>query len=395
VLVFNPLDPAFKADPHGTCHRFRAGSRVHRNPNGMWFLTRWRDVSALLGDRRAIKRPDIALKQFGRGPFREHNAFTMSFMDPPDHGRVRATVARWFTPRKLDELRPRIAEVAAELLDETSGASSIDLVQEYAYLLPVFVITEMLGVPRADREIFRRCSAPIVAGLEPDADGATFERADEAVAELTAYLGDLAEQRRRNPGGTDLLSAMVESEAAHKLAPLELIHNAAFLLNAGHETTTNLIANGIQCLLDFPDQHELLRRASDPAAIAIAIEEFLRFEPPLHFTFRRLAADYEIDGTVLPSGAGVMLGLAAANRDPEVFSDPDRLDIRRANAGHHVSFATGPHVCLGATLARYEGAIAIEAFLRRYPAFEPAAEPTRKTPATIFPGWASLPLRLA
>jgi cytochrome P450 len=392
AAVFNPLDAAFKADPHGVFRRFREEAPVHRNPNGMWLLTRWRDVATLMADRRAVKMPEIALKQFKPGPFREHNAFTMNFMDPPDHGRVRGTVARWFTPRTLMDLRPRIAEVADELLSEMADRDTVDLVAEFAYLLPVFVIAEMLGVPAHERALFRRCSAPIVAGLEPDADAAVHAAADAAVVELAAYLGDLADSRRRHPGGTDLLSVLVAHEAGDRLQPLELIHNAAFLLNAGHETTTNLIANGIQALLDFPDERRLMQER--PELIANAVEEFLRLEPPLHLTFRRLAESYRIDSIELPARAGVIVGLAAANRDPDIFPEPDRLDVRRANASKHVAFATGPHVCLGATLARYEGAIAIDAFLRRFPAFATATPAVRKTGTTIFPGFASLNLRL-
>lgn len=391
-LVFDPTSAAYRADPHAVYRRFREHSPVHANPRNIWFLTRYRDVGAVLADRRAIKKPEVMLKQFPPGPFREHNAFNMNFMDPPDHPRVRGTVARWFTPRALAELQPRIEAAAAELLAELEGSDTVDLVEQYAYLLPVFVIAEMLGVPAENRALFRRCSAPIVGGLEPGASKEVYAAADRAVTELTDYLGDLAEQRRRSPGGSDLLSVMVAHEQGDKLKPLELIHNAAFLLNAGHETTTNLIVNGMAALLDNPAELARLRR--EPRLMDNAVEEFLRIAPPLDLTFRRLAEDYAIGDITIPAGAGLILGLAAANRDPAEFAEPDRLDIGRGNAVRHLAFAGGPHVCLGATLARYEGRIAIRAFLDRYPRLRLARQPERKTGASIFQGFASLPIAL-
>jgi len=392
ALAFDPTSAEYRADPNAVYRRFRRDSPVHANPRNIWFLTRYRDVAAVLADKRAIKKPEVMLKQFPPGPFREHNAFNMNFMDPPDHPRVRGTVARWFTPRALADMQPRIEAAAAELLAELEGHETVDLVQQYAYLLPVFVIAEMLGVPAENRALFRRCSAPIVGGLEPGVGKEIYAAADRAVEELTDYLGALAEERRRSPGGDDLLSVMVANEQGDRLKPQELIHNAAFLLNAGHETTTNLIVNGMHALLENPA--ELARLRKQPRLMENAVEEFLRIAPPLDLTFRRLAAEYRIDDTVIPAGAGLILGLAAANRDPDEFPEPDRLDLGRHNASRHLAFASGPHVCLGATLARYEGRIAIRAFLDRFPNLRLAGPPTRKAGASIFQGFASLPLAL-
>jgi len=386
---FNPLSAEFRADPFAVYRRFLRERPVHRNANGTWFVSRHKDVAALLNDpKRVIKKPEILLKQFRPGPFREHNRHNMNFMDPPDHTRVRATVARYFTPRALQELVPRIAAIADDLLDRAGGA--FDLIRDYAILLPVYVICEMMGVPATERERFKRWSADVVAGLEPGARPESIAAAEAACVEFAVFFAELAEQRRRQPGGTDLLSVLTRHEQEDKLHPLELVHNAAFLLNAGHETTTNLIGNGVQALLQAPDQLRRLR--AEPALIDRAIEEFLRYDPPLHLTFRRTAADIDLGDAVIGAGDGVLFSLAGANRDPSVFESPDRLDIAR-HENRHLSFAPGVHFCLGATLARYEGRIAIGTLLRRYPNLAPAGAPARNT-GIIFQGFNRLPVHL-
>lgn len=384
---FDPTHPAYKADPFGTYRRLLAEMPAHRNARGMWVISRHRDAAMLLADtKRVMKKPEIALKQFRPGPFREHNRHVMNIMDPPDHGRVRGTVARYFTPRALAALTPAIEAYAREMLDALG--ERFDLMSDYAQPFPIAVICEMLGVPSSERARFKRWSHAIVTGLEQGATLAAIEAAEAASVEFAAFFADLAEHRRRHPGD-DVLSVMVRHQDEDRLLPLELVHNAAFLLNAGHETTTNLIGNAVAALLD--DEAARRKLTAEPALMESAVEEFLRFDPPLHFAFRRTAEPIEIEGARIEANAPLLIGFAAANRDPAVFAEPDRLDLAR-KPNPHLAFAPGVHFCLGATLARIEGRIALTELLRRFPDFRADGAPERNA-GRMFQGFSRLPLR--
>ncbi len=394
---FDPSAPAFRTDPFGTYRRYREESPVHLNSNGLYFVTRYEEVARVLtGGAVFIKEPAVALKQFRPGPFREHNRLSMTFMDEPDHGRVRRTVARYFTPRSLDALAPRIAVIADELLD--AAGDRFDLMADYANPLPLYTICAMFGVDTGERAAFKRWSQAVVAGLEPGAPDADIDAADTAIVEFADFLGELADARRGSDG-EDLISVLVREAADGRVSRDELIQNAAFLMNAGHETTAHLIGNSTKALFDHPDQLAALRAAPD--RLDAAIEEMLRYDPPVQLTFRRTAEPVSLGDVEIPAGRSILAGIAAAGRDPAVFPDPDRFDIARAGMGggkgesvrRHLAFAPGTHTCLGAALARLEGRIAFERLLSRAPELAPDGAPARNS-GIIFPGFRTQPVRL-
>jgi cytochrome P450 len=331
-------------------------------------LTRHADVQAVLRDAR-----------FGRGGFRQSTAKVLGegalgdsyslwflFLDPPDHSRLRRLVSKAFTPRAVNNLRQKIDDVVEQLLDQHAGKSSFDLMSGFAYQVPVLVICELLGVPQADRGRFSTWSAALATGLDilsvPDPE--SIRRGNEAAAGLTAYFKELVGVRRTLPGD-DLLTAMIAAEeAGDRLTEDELVATCVLLFFAGHETTVNLIGNGMLALMSHPSQMERLR--AEPMLMPGAIEELLRYDSPVQRTGRIVLEDVEVNGRVYRQGQRVNMLIGAANRDPEQFSDPDVLDVARTNASQHLSFAAGIHYCVGAPLARLEAQLAIAALLRRY-----------------------------
>jgi unspecific monooxygenase len=283
-------------------------------------------------------------------------------MDPPDHTRLRRLVSKAFTARLIERLRPRIEQVVQELLADASG--EVDLIRALAYPLPVILISELLGVPAQDRDRFKGWSDALARGLDPDflLPAADIAERDQARLEFAAYFQELSALRRSDPRD-DLLSALVAvSDGGDALTEQELLATCILLLVAGHETTVNLIGNGALALLRHPDQLAWLR--THPEAVPAAIEELLRYDPPVQLTLRTALQDTELAGATIKRGELVLLLTGAANRDPTVFEDPDRLDLQRAASGH-LSFGLGIHFCLGAPLARLEGEIALAALLRR------------------------------
>jgi len=365
---FNPMDPEFLADPYPTYHRLRAEDPVHYSPLGFWVLTRYEDVAAVLRDARFIKEPLAALvaARFGAEVPRGVG-LSMLDRDPPDHTRLRSLVSKAFTPRVVEGLRPRIQEIVDGLIARAEAAGSMDLIEEFAYPIPVNVICEMMGVPVQDHERFKGWSLDIARGLDsiwlpPDSE--IPRRSAAARHAISDYFRELIAQRRASPRG-DLLSALIAAEeAGDKLNEEELLATCILILIAGHETTVNLIGNGVLALLRNPE--ELRRLRATPALITTAVEELLRYDGPVQRTARVASDDATIGGHTIRKGEMVMPFIGAADRDPAHFPEPDRLDLARAD-NRHIAFGWGIHFCLGAPLARAEGQIAINTLVRRLP----------------------------
>ncbi len=396
------FSPAAVADPYPVLDHLRDTDPVHWSPRyRSWFVTRHADVSAALRDPRFSSDrigPFVDAKLSGpdADPALQQTfavlADWMVFKDPPDHTRLRRLLRTAFTPRSVAALEPRVRALSDELLDAVAGAGRADLVGSYAYPLTAAVIAEMLGVPAADRDLFKAwsdaISSLVFAGLgTPE----RYERATVGMLELRDYLGDLAERATRDPGD-DLMSALVQArDEDDTLSDEEAISTGVLLLFAGHETTTNLIGNALLALLQHPDQRALLE--SGEVGVGPAIEEFLRYDGPAKTVVRQMAVDVELGGQVLRAGQRVFLCPPSANRDPAVFPRPGELDLtRRENP--HVGFGFGLHYCLGAPLARLEAGVAIPAVLDRLPGLEldPAAE-LSWAPVLLSRGLTGLPVR--
>src|SRR5690606_12082762 len=299
---------------------------------------------------------------------------SMLFMDPPDHTRLRKLVSKAFTPRTAERLRPHVAELVDGLLDQVDPAG-FDLIESLGYPLPVTVICELLGIPTQDQGMFGPWSSAVSRMLDADLDEATIQAGVVAFVELMSYLDGILEERRANPRD-DLLSGLIAAEeAGDRLTEEELRSTVLLLFVAGHETTTNLIGNGITALLRHRDQWE--RLVADPSLAPGAVEEVLRFDGPVHLTGRTATVECEVAGVTVTPGQGLLTLIAAANRDPARFPDPDRLDITRPNP-HHLAFSHGIHYCLGAALARLEGQEAFKALATRFPHLELAEEPVHR-----------------
>ena len=367
-IQFNPMAPEFVADPYPMYHRLRAEDPVHHSPLGFWVLTRYPDVMAMLRDPRLIKEPIAAFvaARFGMA-VPPGLGLSMLDRDPPDHTRLRGLVSKAFTPRALERLRPEIQQFVDGLLDEVGARGSMDLIEEFAYPLPVRVICEMLGVPVKDHERFKAWGLDIARGLDaimlpPDSE--VGKRSVSGRRALAEYFRKLIAERRAAPRD-DMLSALIAAEeAGDKLNEEELLATCILLLVAGHETTVNLIGNGTLALLRHPDQLRKLRE--NPGLIGTAVEELLRFDGPVQRTARIPSEDITIGGQTIGKGEMVMPFLGAADRDPTQFPEPDLLDITRVD-NRHIAFGMGIHFCLGAPLARMEGQIAINTLLARLP----------------------------
>jgi len=397
TLEFNPFLPEVHEDPYPLYHRLRAEDPVHRSPLGFWVLTRHADVIAMLRDPRMSRDPlrseRVALLRASAEVDEllasEEAAPSMLFVDPPDHTRLRTLVNKAFTPAAVERLRPRVEEIVAGLLDRAAGAGAMDVVEELAYPLPVTVICELFGVPEADRDRFRAWSRGLVHLLDPLVASDALERALRARQALRDYLGGLIAERRAHPTG-DLLTALIAAEdQGHQLTEAELVSMCVLLLVAGHETTVNLIANGMLALLRDPEARARLQ--ADAALARGAVEELLRYDSPVQFTSRHALADLDVGGRRVRAGETVVAVLGAANRDPAQFPDPDRLDLARA-PNRHVAFGGGIHFCLGAPLARMEAAIAIPAMLARLPGLELGLRPPIRRDTVTLRGLASLPV---
>jgi len=379
ALDLRALPDDFYDDPFPHYHRLRRWDPVHRGPDGSYFLTRYDDVVAVYQDHHtwsSDKRVEFAPK-FGASPLYEHHTTSVVFRDPPDHTRIRKLFAPAFTPRALAALEPRVARFVDGLLDRAAARGGMDVVEDFAAALPVQLIGDMLGVPREERGPLRGWSLAILGALEPEPGPRRLEAGSRAVDEFKGYLRRLIADRRRRPSTDpgEILSALLAAEdAGDRLTELELVHQCIFLLNAGHETTTNLIANAVVSLLEHPREH--LRLRAEPGLITTAVEEFLRFQSPNQLGNRRAVREAVLGGVAMDAGTLVTLGIGAANRDPAQFPDPDRLDIGRT-PNRHLAFITGIHACAGMWLARMEGRAAIGRLVARFPNLRAAGPPVR------------------
>lgn len=372
-------DPSVWQDPYPHWAALRAATPVAPDPNDprAFVLTRFADCDAVLRDPRWSSNPVAADRDretfIGGLASSEFNV--MLFMDPPDHTRLRGLVNRAFTPKRVEALRPRIAEIVDRCLDEAAERGTFDVVADLGYVVPVTVICELLGVPAEDHHLFGPWSSDASRLLDGVEDTELFQRGIAGFIQILSYLDPLFEQRRRNPGD-DLLSALVQAEEdGDRLTESELRSMTVLLFIAGHETTMNLIGNGTWALLRHRDQWQ--RLVDDPGLVGTAVEELLRFDGPVHLTGRVASVDgLEVGGRTFAAGERVLTVLAAANRDPERFVDPDRLDVARAGPGH-LAFGFGIHHCLGAALARLEGQITLGALVRRFPDLEVVTDPVR------------------
>jgi cytochrome P450 len=374
MFEFNPLSPEFKANPYPFYDMLRASAPLfHWEQWNMWFATDYETCMALLKDNRlghellsVMTREQLGWQEppAHQMPLVDMQQSWMLFRDPPTHTRLRMLVHKAFTPRMIEQLRSRIQSVTDHLLDAAFANGQMDIVADLAVPLPVMVIADMLGVPESDRDLFRGWSRDLAHTLELTDSEAIYNRGAAATVDFSAYLRDLANARRKQPQ-PDLMSALVEAEdQGDKLTEQELISTCILLLVAGHETTTNLIGNGMLALLRNPDQLAALR--ANPALGRSAIEELLRYDSPVQMTSRAVLHETEHNGQTLRQGMQVSFMLGAANHDPAVFDQPATLDITR-DPNPHLSFSNGIHYCLGAPLARLEGQIAIQTLLARAP----------------------------
>ena len=391
------LDETFFEDPDRLYRELRAERPVARavGPNGLpfWMITRYADARAALNDPRLAKDarriPELLSRQESGPPARAIAESLVGHMlnaDPPDHTRLRRLVGRAFTGRAIARLRPRIEQIAAGLADSMAAAGpEVDLLDEFAYPLPMTVICEILGVPEDRRDEFRGWSNTLLSDAGDD------ERA-AAGAATAAYLAELVADKAAHPAD-DMLSEIVRAaEDGDSLSPGETTAMAFLLLVAGHETTVNLIGNGVLALLRAPDQLALLR--AEPDRVPAAVEELLRYDGPVNLaTFRFTTEPVEYSGTTIPAEAFVLVSLIGANRDPDRWADADRLDVGRDPSGH-LAFGFGIHHCLGAPLARLEGEIAFRTLLSRFPDLAPAGEPGPHRISTLIHGRTRLPVRL-
>ena len=401
------LPDAFYGDPFPTYHALREHAPVKRMPDGSVFLTRHADLMAVYKDAKNFssdKHEEFGPK-YGDSPLFEHHTTSLVFNDPPLHTRVRRLIAGALTPRHIAAMEGGLVQLVGRLLDAMQARSeagkTIDLIEAFAGAIPVEIIGNLLGVPHAGRVPMRDWSLAILGALEPVLSDAVKVRGNRAVTEMLGYLEGLVAQRTQAPldPETDVLTRLIQGEAmaapgapsgSERLLAKELLHNCIFLLNAGHETTTNLIGNGLKCLLDEPGQKR--RLIAEPGLINSAVEEVLRFESSNQLGNRITTAKLQIGGVTLAARTQVTLCIGAANRDPAQFPEPDRFDIGRA-PNRHLAFGSGIHQCVGMGLGRLEGRVAIAAFLARFPDYR-LTGPALRSRRVRFRGHLALPCSL-
>jgi hypothetical protein len=360
----------FIDDPYPWYAALRLADPIHRCPDGSFLLTRYNDClqvyrnSNFSSDKRSLFAP-----KFGATPLFKHHTTSLVFNDPPYHTRVRATLAEALKPRSIEPTVAALEGVVERLLDELAQRREVDLIEAFASRVPLEIISSLLTVPDEDRDHLRRWSLAILGALEPELTSDQLALGNQAVIEFVDYLRGLVKHRRSHPARTpnNVLATLTDLHDRGELNEAELLHNCIFLLNAGHETTTNLIGNGVHCLLTHPHaKSALLER---PSLIKGAIEETLRFASPNQLGNREVAEPTGIAGVQLDRGTQITLCIGAANRDPAQFENPERFDVERT-PNHHLAFASGIHACVGMSLARIEGKVAIGALLQRFPRIE-------------------------
>ena len=385
--------PGFADDPFPWYAALQERSPVHPLSDGSWLITGHADCAALYRNAKfSSDKTELFRPKFGDSPLYEHHTTSLVFNDPPRHTRVRRTIAEALKPKNIQPVVQRLEAFVAERLAQLRERREFDLIEHFAAAVPVEIICTLLSVPASERSPLRRWSLAILGALEPSIDAAQRCRGNAAVGEFLAYLRDLVRHRRKHPpeDQRSVLQSLIDQTRDGELSELELLHNCIFLLNAGHETTTNLIGNGIHMLITHPRSARRLRQ--EPGLIRLAVEEALRYQSPNQLGNRVAAAPVEAAGHRFQAGDQITLGIGAANRDGREFPDPQRFAIDRS-PNRHLAFAAGPHACAGNSLARIEGRIAIGGFFK---AFEAArlAEPPRYQQRLRFRGLKALRVQL-
>ncbi len=397
-VAFDLSDRAFRRDPYPRYAELRESDVLHRTPDGFWVLTRHADVLAAVRDHRLssnpvhVRRPPTSAREAALPFLGDIGIQLLLTADPPDHTRLRRLANKAFTPRAVEQLRPQVVEVVDRLLDDaTAGSSTFDVMAAVAEPLPVIVICELLGVPVEDQAQFKPWSSTVSRIIDPDVTPAMVDAAIPSIMGFVQYFGALIEERRADPRD-DLLSSLIAAEAeGDTLGQQELMAMIILLFIAGHETTTNLSGNGTLALLRTPEQLEALR--SDPELAVSGTEELLRYDPAAQLTVRTATEDLDLHGIPLATGESVVCGLAAGNRDPRAFDDPDSVDLARAD-NHHLAFSGGMHFCLGAPLARLEGQVTFTALAQRFPDLRLATEAVTYRDHFILRGLTELPVAI-
>ena len=362
-VSYDPTSAGILSDPYDTYDRLRTQDPVHRMRliNG-WVLTRYEDVDMVLRDHR----------RFSKNDGREDEYRSMLHHDPPDHTRLRSLVSKAFTPRAVRELHPRVQRIVDDLLNDLEGKDRFDIIESFAFPMPVTVIAEMLGVPAQDMDRFKDWSNDISLTIEPSLREDQIRRVERASEELYAYFESIIEERRREPQD-DMITALLNAEnEGDRLTHEELLGTLVLLLVAGNETTRNLIGNGMRALLKHPDQLRKLR--GNPDLLDSAINELLRYDSPVQLDGRLVHSDVDVAGHRIRAGQRILCAIGAANRDPSAFAEPEKLDIERSESSH-IAFGRGIHHCLGAPLAMLEARAAFSALLDRFSHIELVSDP--------------------
>ena len=388
------LPQAFYDNPYPWYRTLREEQPVRHMPDGSVLLTRYSDIQSVYknhtlfsSDKRAEFKP-----KYGDSPLYEHHTSSLVFNDPPLHSRVRNLIAGAMHPRAISAMKPGLIQCVDDLLNKLEQSPQPDLIRDFAMQIPIEIIGNMLAIPHDERDPLREWSLAILGALEPANSDEVLEHGNQSVREFVAYLDKLVEARRCKPGDpdSDVLTRLIQGEDGETLSRTELLHNCIFILNAGHETTTNLIGNGLYLLSKNPDQQQALQRR--PELIKSAVEEMLRMESSNQLGNRITTQSTTIAAEAIAAGTPITLCIGAANRDPAQFADPDRMDIQRS-PNRHLAFGSGIHQCAGVSLAKLEGQIAIGRFLNQFPDFQLAGDAIRSRRAR-FRGFSTLPCTL-
>ena len=395
VESFDPrhLSLAFYDNPYPTLHALRHHSPLHRCPDGTVFVTRHADLNRIYRDPKTFSSAKEAQFKplFGDSPLYHHHTTSLVFSDPPLHTSVRKAIGDALAPRVVAGMEPALVALVDRLLDEIANKQSFDMMDDFASVIPIEVIGNLLNIAHADRGPLRAWSAAILGALEFGLDAQMLDDGNRAVVEFVDFLAGLIAERRAHLDGDDIITRLLKWESDDfRLSDHQIYHQCIFLLNAGHETTTNLIGNGIHALLDHPDQLQHL--LEHPQSVDSAVEEFLRYEAPVQLGNRITTKPVTFDGVEFPAGTTFTLAIGAANRDPAVFTAPDELNIRRS-PNPHLAFGGGIHACAGMAVARLEAKIAIGGLLQRFGQLQRNGTPVRAQRAR-FRGFTSLPLRI-
>jgi cytochrome P450 len=385
------LPEGFAEDPFPVYRALLEHMPLKHFADGSVMLSRFADLDRAYRDTKVFssdKKVEF-LPKFGRSPLYEHHTTSLVFNDPPLHTRVRKIMVGAMTPKAIAAMEPGLIALVDRLLDGLAEKGEVDLVADFAAAIPVEVIGNLFDIPHEERGPLRDWSLAVLGALEPVLTPQQHERGNRAVTDFKAFLKELADTRRKKPGdpATDVLTRLIDGNEGEQLSDEELLQNCIFILNAGHETTTNLIGNALYELLEWPGERERLR--ADPDLIQTAVDEFLRFQSPNQLGNRRTVEEVEFHGETLAPGTRIHLAIGAANRDPRHFPDPDRLDLSR-KPNKHLAFAGGPHLCVGFSLAKMEGRVAVSRFIERFPGYRLNGE-AKRTGRVRFRGFSTFP----